>query len=225
MGDGGVGARFRRRRGCRGGSGEGIARIEVHRRPAGSLPVVRLLVVIRVPVRRLISVSADVLLEDESPVGHGVSGRLRARPPGGRLPLLGVLVVILFVVGIAGPQRFGRGGDVVESCAHAAVDVFMVAVLGVDRLLQIGQVGEDAFGRICRFITVVRRFVHQFSQSEDAVHTVRIFGSLHGPWADRNLWMARQARARRVGLRCCLILLSTCEVIPSTRWRHFSHSV
>src|SRR5699024_3838129 len=42
VGDGGVGARFRRRRGCRGGSGEGIARIEVHRRPAGSLPVVRL---------------------------------------------------------------------------------------------------------------------------------------------------------------------------------------
>src|SRR5699024_9446445 len=100
--DGGAGARFRRRRGCRGGSGEGIARIEVHRLPAGPLAVVRLLLVIRVPVRRF--VSADVLLEDESPVGHGVSGGLRGCPSGTRLPLLGVLVVIVFVVGIARPQ-------------------------------------------------------------------------------------------------------------------------
>ena len=85
------------------------------------------------------------------------------------------------VIGIAGAQGFGRLGDIVETGAHAVIDIVVGIVLGTDRLLQIRQISEDSFGRICRLCAVVRHFVHRISQSEEAVHTVRIFGSLHGP--------------------------------------------
>src|SRR5699024_8519198 len=45
--------------------------------------------------------------------------------------------------------------------------------------------------------------------------------SLGGPKLVDGTSGSRSARRPR----CCLILLSTCEVIPSTRWRHFSHTV